>query len=396
MKRKAADSERPLVSLIMIVRDEAALVADLLRHHRPLYDEAVVADTGSRDGTAAAAAAAGARVVDFPWQDDFAAARNAALAAASGRWILSLDADERIAARDLTRVRALASRGGDCCWLFPFRTYTPHRHHPEWQPVGGEYPGEERGHAGYIVAVNVRLYPNRPELRYRGRVHESVEPDARRLGLALRGADVPIHHYGLVRPESVMAGKYELYGRLVRAKWEEAPQESGACLEMACRLIEEQRYDEALPLLRRLAAWPRSDAHVQRGRLYLAHLLRRTDRPAEAVQALGPLVAECPQWLQPWLELARALVALQRWSELGEALRAAVAACGSHPVLRLEECVALVGTRRLPEAAALAAELAGLHPHWAEAQQMASRLRQFLPAAAGVPEPVGERPAGKR
>jgi len=39
--------------------------------------------------------AAGARVISVPWQDDFAAARNASLQAASGDWVLILDADER-------------------------------------------------------------------------------------------------------------------------------------------------------------------------------------------------------------------------------------------------------------------------------------------------------------
>ena len=34
------------------------------------------------------------RVVDVAWEDDFAAARNAALSEAHGDWILFLDADE--------------------------------------------------------------------------------------------------------------------------------------------------------------------------------------------------------------------------------------------------------------------------------------------------------------
>ena len=43
-------------------------------------DERIVVDTGSTDGTRSMAEAAGARVFDFAWQDDFAAARNASLA----------------------------------------------------------------------------------------------------------------------------------------------------------------------------------------------------------------------------------------------------------------------------------------------------------------------------
>ena len=49
-----------------------------------LFDEIVVVDTGSTDRTAEIAREFGARVFDFVWIDDFAAARNAALARAKG------------------------------------------------------------------------------------------------------------------------------------------------------------------------------------------------------------------------------------------------------------------------------------------------------------------------
>lgn len=386
---------RPLVSLVVIARDDAELVAALLHHHRPLYDEAVVVDTGSRDGTAAAAAAGGARVVEFAWSDDFAAARNAALAQARGRWILSLDADERFAARDLPRVRAAAAAADEGrCYLFPFRTYTPQRQHAEWQPVRGEYPEEERGQDGYFVAVNIRLYPNRPGLRYRNRVHESVEADARRLGLALQGLDIPVHHYGLARPPAVMARKSDLYGRLVRAKYRESPDDTGACLEMACRLIEEKDVDAARPLLESLAGRPAADAHVLRGRLYLAHLHRRQGRLREARRLLEPLVEAVPEWPQAWVELVRTLAAAACWDDLRRVLTAARRRHPDDPLLRLEECVALVGERRLADAAAMAEALTAAYPGWEAARGVAARLRSFrqapaatLAAAAGPPRP---------
>lgn len=386
--RRAGPAEadgRPLVSLVVIARDDVELVASLLRHHRPLYDEAVVVDTGSRDGTAAAAAAAGARVFEFAWSDDFAAARNAALAQARGRWILSLDADERFAVRDLARARAAAAAGDEGrCYLFPFRTYTPQRQHAEWQPVQGEYPEEERGQDGYFVAVNIRLYPNRPDLRYRNRVHESVEADARRLGLALQGLDIPVHHYGLARPPAVMARKSDLYGRLVRAKFDERPDDTGACLEMACRLIEEKDIEAARPLLESLAARPAADAHVLRGRLYLAHLHRRQGRLDEARRLLEPLVEAVPEWPQAWVELVRTLAGAACWDDLRPVLAAARRRHPHDPLLRLEECVALVGERRLADAAAAAEALAAAYPDWEAARGVAARLRAFRPAPAAA------------
>lgn len=57
--------------------------------------EVIVVDAGSRDGTAAAAEAAGARVLDGA-APGIAAQRNAGIAAAAHEWVFALDADERI------------------------------------------------------------------------------------------------------------------------------------------------------------------------------------------------------------------------------------------------------------------------------------------------------------
>ena len=366
-----------LLSLTIIVRDDAQLLAELLEQHRPLYDEAVVVDTGSRDDTRARALAHGARVVDFPWCDDFAAARNAGLAAARGRWILCLDADERIATRDLPRLRTRVRRATrDRCFLFGFRSYTDRARHAEWQPVTGEYPDEEQGQAGWIGCVNARLFPNRSDLRYRGRVHESVEPAARQIGLSSEALDIPIHHYGMLRPAPVMAAKDDLYGRLVRAKFAEEPRSSGAGLEMACRLVEEGQALEALPLLEELAEREPADAHVLRARLYLGHARRRQGRLDEAVQLLAGLTECCPAWAQVWVELARTLAAAGRWTDLGALLLRARPWHPGQPQLAQQEVVLLTVTGRVAEASQLATALAQQHPGWEEARLLAARLAQ--------------------
>src|SRR5437667_7943437 len=82
------------LSLTMIVRNEEATLAACLSSAADLVDEIVVVDTGSTDGTKEVAARFGARVFDFPWRDDFAAARNESLSHARGNWILWLDGDE--------------------------------------------------------------------------------------------------------------------------------------------------------------------------------------------------------------------------------------------------------------------------------------------------------------
>lgn len=82
------------LALVMIARDEAKVIARALNSARPHVDRMIVLDTGSADDTREIAAACGAEIRTFSWCDDFAAARNAALAHSDADWNLVLDADE--------------------------------------------------------------------------------------------------------------------------------------------------------------------------------------------------------------------------------------------------------------------------------------------------------------
>ena len=85
-----------MLSLSMIVRDEAERIEACLASVKDVVDEMVVVDTGSTDDTIQRAEAAGARVELLPWPGDFAPARNAALKMVTGDWVLVLDADEQL------------------------------------------------------------------------------------------------------------------------------------------------------------------------------------------------------------------------------------------------------------------------------------------------------------
>ena len=83
-------------SLAMIVRDAEPDIGNVLDDVALFCDEFVVVDTGSRDDTKTIASQRGARVIDFPWVDDFAAARNVSFDHCQGQWILWLLCDDRI------------------------------------------------------------------------------------------------------------------------------------------------------------------------------------------------------------------------------------------------------------------------------------------------------------
>ncbi|HYF64818.1 MAG TPA: glycosyltransferase family 2 protein [Herpetosiphonaceae bacterium] len=98
-----------LLSVAIIARDEERHIGGALQSARPLADEIVVLlDPRTGDRTAAICAEHGARIVAAPFVS-FPAQRNRALAECAGRWVLFLDADERITPELQAEVAGLKS-----------------------------------------------------------------------------------------------------------------------------------------------------------------------------------------------------------------------------------------------------------------------------------------------
>src|SRR5205814_87754 len=144
---------------------EEANLSDCLHSARDLVGEVIVVDTGSTDRTREVAAALGAMVHDFPWVDDFAAARNEALRHATGDWIWWLDADDRVDEENRVRLRALFAGLGE-------------------ENVGYVMKVRSVVHGGTDAARmldQVRLFRNHPQIRWQHRIHEQILPAIRRL-----------------------------------------------------------------------------------------------------------------------------------------------------------------------------------------------------------------------
>ena len=95
------------VSLCMIVKNEEDVLERCLESAAGLVDEIIVVDTGSTDRTREIAARFTSQVYDFPWQDDFSAARNASFSYASMDYCLWLDADDVLLDVDQAAFRTL-------------------------------------------------------------------------------------------------------------------------------------------------------------------------------------------------------------------------------------------------------------------------------------------------
>lgn len=87
-----------LLSIGLIVKNEEKTLDKCLSSLQPLMkavsSELIIADTGSTDTTKEIALRYTDQVFDFPWIDDFAAARNSTIDRARGEWYMTIDADE--------------------------------------------------------------------------------------------------------------------------------------------------------------------------------------------------------------------------------------------------------------------------------------------------------------
>ena len=166
-----------LLSAALIVRDEERFLNDCLLSLRDVVDEIVVVDTGSRDRTRDIAAAHGARLAEYEWRDDFAAARNFAIEKSTGDWILYIDADERVRRGERNAFeRMLTDDSLVACKV---------RFHPR---------------TGFTAYPELRLFRRDPRIRFAGPMHETVVPAVKAVantdGKAIGMADLTIDHVG--------------------------------------------------------------------------------------------------------------------------------------------------------------------------------------------------------
>jgi glycosyltransferase involved in cell wall biosynthesis len=123
------------LSAIIITRNEAANLPECLAS-LAFCDEIVVVDQGSSDGTAELAAKAGARVVTKPDFSGFGAQKQAALQQATGEWVLSIDADERVPDVLAREIQAAVGSGAHSGYRINRKTFFLGRYlnHGGWYP----------------------------------------------------------------------------------------------------------------------------------------------------------------------------------------------------------------------------------------------------------------------
>ncbi|MEM7352348.1 MAG: glycosyltransferase [Acidobacteriota bacterium] len=211
------------LSAALIVRDEERFLGDCLDSLTGVADEVVVVDTGSVDRTCDIASSRGARLLHHPWQDDFAAARNVALDACTGDWILYIDADERLTSGLPPSVRSQLEEPRIVGLTVKFRPAT-----------------------GFTFYREPRLFRRHEAVRFRGVIHETHLPDLYQLAArerrVIEHSELALHHLGY---DGDISHKHPRNLPLLQARVRQDPGHIYSWWHLGQTLAALERHDEA-------------------------------------------------------------------------------------------------------------------------------------------------------
>jgi glycosyltransferase involved in cell wall biosynthesis len=272
-------SMRPALSLCMIVKNERENLPACLESALGLADETIIVDTGSDDGTQDIARRFGAKVIQSDWTGDFSRARNVSLDAATGRWILWLDADDRLLEEDKRAIRSLAE--GD----------------PGLAPkaYGLRVKNSRDGGITGSVFNQIRVFPNRPSLRFRAPVHEQILPAIEAAGIPVEYLAAKILHTGYADP-ALAKSKQQRNKAILEAQVGSGLGITPVTLyTLGCACADLGEHTAAVEWFRRaasLASATGADPHVRDGApAKAAASLAALGRHAEALRELAPSLA---------------------------------------------------------------------------------------------------------
>lgn len=249
------------IALCMIVKNEEEVLGRCLDSVADLVDEIIIVDTGSTDRTREIAGRYTEKIYEFPWRDDFAAARNFSFEQAQADYCMWLDADDVLTEEDRAGFRKLKEE------LLPQADVVMLRYHTAFGADGAptfSYYRERilRNHAGY---------------RWEGAVHEAISP---------RGAVVysPVAITHRKEAPGDPDRNLRIFERLLSEGKNLAPREQ---FYYARELTYHRRYDEAVEVLEAFLGmgWGWVENKIEACRL-LADCYDVLGRRREALRAL--------------------------------------------------------------------------------------------------------------
>ncbi len=280
------------LTLSMIVKNEERNLARCLDSVGGLAAETIIVDTGSTDGTPRIAAEYGARVIPFDFaRVDFAGARNCAIDRAGGQWILMLDADETLTPASPPAIATLVARNENAGYYLERRNRASDAPDPT---------------TDYVV----RLFPNRPGYRYRGRVHETIDASILSGGGRLVKAPGVLIEHSFASDREARRRKNRWYIEVLQEEIAADPSDDSRLDFLAAEYHQLEMFAEAAAVAERIVrARPRdARARLFLGTYYLVYRGNLAGARAQFIEALRlrPGYAEAESFLRMVEERERA------------------------------------------------------------------------------------------
>lgn len=180
-------TENPFLTVLYVVCNERDLLPKSMASVEAVADEIIIVDTGSLDDTASIARRnPKAKVFSYKWSHDFSKVRNHGLQYAKGKWVLYIDSDEVVDIHELIKLREAMAAVGDNILGIALHIVD----HPGG--MGTSFPVNEKS---FFVSPQIRAFRNLKEIRFEGKVAESVEASIEKLGGSVNVSPMKIHHY---------------------------------------------------------------------------------------------------------------------------------------------------------------------------------------------------------
>jgi tetratricopeptide (TPR) repeat protein len=238
-------SKSPTVELSMIVKDGGTDLERCLQSAVPFVDRILIGDTGSTDGSQQRARRFGAEVIEFPWENDFAKARNRVLAHCKCDWVLVLDADDMLDPIGGARISELIQSPNlyayhHSVWNYVTKTVT---RIGDWAAVPNTFPFEHsQPYPSYVPTPTIRLFRNYPGLEFDGCVHETLVHRLAALNLPSANSDFIVHHFGFVHDSGQARQiKNDIYHALGEDKLRRMPNDPQALQDLGISELEHRK-----------------------------------------------------------------------------------------------------------------------------------------------------------
>jgi glycosyltransferase involved in cell wall biosynthesis len=258
-------------------------------------DEIVVVDTGSRDGTKDIARRYQARLFDYPWRNDFAAARQCSFDLARGDWVFWVDADDVVLEAASIRPELVQAPRGVICFYWAY-----------------EAGRDELGNP-VCELWRERCVRNNRNYRWRGRVHEVLVP--RRHGAIRRSRDVRVVHQPQThpRPRNPRRNLEILESEYARCRGRVEPR---LLYYLGNEYADTGQHDAAIACLERYLEVSHWNEEKYFALLRLAELQRLRSRFEDAGRAAHAACRLLPDWPNAYFSLAETCYFLRDWEQV--------------------------------------------------------------------------------